>query len=81
MSILGAEIIDTCVIRRRPDEVEDQTLSYLRQTRQVIDWDAKEGTVKGHGGRIGARELAKIMKSAISDDEVDIGEFERALSR
>lgn len=81
MSILGAEIIDRCITRHiGPDKLGEEMASYLRQTRMVVDWDANEGNVKGYGGRVGARNLAEIMKRALSDEELDMGRMARALT-
>ncbi len=82
MAILGGEIIDRCVARRVASaQMEEEMIAYLRQTRMVVDWDAKEGTARGHGGRVGARNLAEMMKRALSDDDVDIGNLAQDLAR
>ncbi len=80
MSILGAEIIDRCIIRPiNPNQYEDEMAAYLNQTRIDVDWDASEGNVRHYGGRVGARELADKMKHSLSDEDVDMGNIAKGL--
>jgi DGQHR domain-containing protein len=73
MSILGAEIIDRCVTRNvSAGSLEEEMMSYLRQARLQVDWDAAEGNVSGYGGRVGARQLADKMKLSLSDAHFDV---------
>lgn len=83
MSILGAEIIDRCITRRIFDHIqlEEEMRAYLRQARMAVDWDATEGNTRGYGGRVGARNLAELMKRPLSDEEVDLGRFAQSLTR
>jgi DGQHR domain-containing protein len=80
MSILGADIIDRCITRRLgSDKLEGEMVEYLRQTRINVDWDSTEGNVTGYGGRVGARQLADKMATALSDEQVDIGRIAQDL--
>jgi len=80
MSILGAEIIDRCIIRPiNANQYEDEMAAYLHQTRIDVDWDASEGNVRHYGGRVGARELADKMKHSLSDEDVDMGNIAKDL--
>ena len=80
MSILGAEIIDRCLIRHiNPSQYENEMAAYLQQTRVDVDWDASEGNVRHYGGRVGARNLADKMKHSLSDEDVDIGNITKGL--
>lgn len=80
MSILGAEIIDRCLIRHiNPSQYEDEMAAYLQQTRVDVDWDASEGNVRHYGGRVGARDLADKMKRSLSDEDVDMGNIAKGL--
>jgi len=80
MSILGAEIIDRCLIRPiNSSQYEDEMAAYLNQTRIDVDWDASEGNVTGYGGRVGARELADKMKRSLSDEAVDMRNIAKGL--
>ena len=80
MSILGAEIIDRCIIRPiNPNQYEDEMAAYLNQTRIDVDWDASEGNVRHYGGRVGARNLADKMKHSLSDEDVDMGRIVKDL--
>jgi len=73
MSIVGADILDRCLGPRvKWDKFEDQIAAYLRQIRGVLNWDAKDGDVKGYGGRLGAAQLADKMKEFLSDEGVDM---------
>jgi DGQHR domain-containing protein len=79
MSILGADIIDRCIIRGiTAGQLEDEMASYIRQTR--VDWDKNEGNVKGSGGRVGAKKLADRMKQSLSDEDVNIGNIAKSLA-
>ena len=73
MSIVGADIIDRCL---KPNviwsQLEDQMASYLSQIKGTVDWDAREGDVKGYGGRLGAAQLAGRMRDFLSDEGVDM---------
>jgi DGQHR domain-containing protein len=80
MSILGAEIIDRCIARRiQAGHLDDEMVAYLRQVRINVDWDSSEGNVTGYGGRVGARQLADKMITALSDEQVDIGHIAKDL--
>ncbi len=80
MSILGAEIIDRCIIRPiNPDHYEDEMVAYLNQTRIDVDWDASEGNVRHYGGRVGARNLADKMKHSLSDEDVNMRSIAKGL--
>lgn len=80
MSILGAEIIDRCIIRPiNSSQYEDEMAAYLNQTRIDVDWDASEGNVRHYGGRVGARELADKMKKSLSDEDIDMANIVKGL--
>jgi len=80
MSLLGAEIIDRCFNRGiPPNQLENEMAAYLSQTSRDVNWDRKEGNITHKGGRVGARELADIMKMSLSDESVDMGNFIRDL--
>ncbi|TET37062.1 MAG: DGQHR domain-containing protein [Dehalococcoidia bacterium] len=80
MAILGAEIIDRCFNRGiPPSQLENEMADYLSQTSRDVNWDRKEGNITHKGGRVGARELADIMKMSLSDESVDMGNFIRDL--
>jgi DGQHR domain-containing protein len=82
MSMLGAEIIDRCLMDRpEPAALQDRMESYLRQARMVLDWDARTGNIKGYGGRSGAREAAELMKRTLSSEDVDMRALADALRR
>lgn len=73
MSIVGADILDRCLGPRvKWNELEGQIAAYLHQIRGVLNWDAKEGDVKGYGGRLGATELADKIREFLSDEGVDM---------
>jgi len=80
MFILGAEIVDRCIMRRvKPSQLEDEMAAYLHQTSAGVDWDRKEGNVTHYGGRLGAKSLANIMKKSLSDESIDLGVFAKEL--
>jgi len=80
MAILGAEIIDRCFNRGiPPSQLENEMADYLSQISRDVNWDRKEGNITHKGGRVGARELADIMKMSLSDESVDMGNFIREL--
>lgn len=80
MFILGAEIVDRCIMRRvKPSQLEDEMAAYLHQTSASVDWDRKEGNVTHYGGRLGAKSLADIMKKSLSDESIDLGVFAKEL--
>lgn len=80
MAILGAEIIDRCFNRGiSPSQLENEMAAYLSQTSRDVNWDRKEGNITHKGGRVGARELADIMKMSLSDESVDMANFLRDL--
>lgn len=82
MSMLGAEIIDRCLIDRvEPTALQDRMESYLRQAAMIIDWDARSGNIKGYGGRSGAREAAELMKAKLSSEDVDMRALAEAMRR
>lgn len=81
-SMLGAEIIDRCLIARvDPKDLQNRMEAYLRQTRLVFDWHARDGNIKGYGGRSGAKDAAELMKRALSDEDVDMRTWAEALRR
>lgn len=80
MATLGAEIIDRCFNRGIPPiQLENEMADYLSQTSRDVNWDRKEGNITHKGGRVGAKELADIMKMSLSDESVDMGNFIRDL--
>ena len=80
MSILGADIIDRCLIRPiNPSQYEEEMSAYLRQISRDVNWHRKEGNVTHYGGRVGARELADKMRRFLSDESVDMAKIAREL--
>ena len=72
--MLGAEIIDRCLTRRiEVGEIDSWMEYYLRQTRPVANWSgAEESTMRGFGGRTGAKQAAERLKGALSDEDSDM---------
>jgi len=80
MSILGADIIDRCLIRSiNPSQFEEEMSAYLRQISRDVNWHRKEGNLRHYGGRVGARELADKMRRFLSDEDVDMAKIARDL--
>lgn len=80
-SLLGGEIIDRCLVRNlEASKLYDEMVDYLRQTYVIHDWDRQNGTVSGRfGGRTGAKNAAALMKSALSDEDINLDRLSRDL--